>query len=183
MLGAEKKIHKLLVAVSVLFSAYAVDVHAATDGDNGEDSTATSDVTVTIPELIQITNVGDIALGTFSGSGLLSGTDNVCIYRNNPASPNYRITATDSNGGADFAVADGGEEIAYAVYWNDAIGARGTQLTYNTALVGQANANTSAQNCGGTMNARFDIEISEANLIAAVPGSYSATLTLFVEPL
>jgi hypothetical protein len=182
MSGTEKKIRTLLLAGTVIFSAYAVDVHAATDGENGEDSTATSDITVTIPELIQISGVADIALGTFSGSGSMSGFDDVCIYRNNPASPNYRITATDSNNGPGFAVADGGAEIAYSIFWNDATSNRGTELTYNSPLAAQGNANTTNLDCDGTMNARFDVEISEANLIAAIPGIYEATVTLFVEP-
>lgn len=183
MFISEKSLKQILLsAAMVISSGYAIDAHAATDGDLGEDSTGTSDITVTIPELIRITDVGNIAFGTFSGSNNLALFDNVCIFRNNPLSPDYIVTATDSNGGADFKVADGANEIDYQVYWNDVTGNRGTQLVYSTASAEQNNANTASPTCAGGTNARFDVEILEADLIAAVPGAYTATLTLFVEP-
>jgi hypothetical protein len=183
MFISERSFKQILLSAAMVFSfGYAINAHAATDGDLGEDSTGTSEITVTIPELIKITDVGDITLGTFSGASNMNAFDNVCIFRNNPASPDYIVTATDSNGGADFKVADGGNEIDYQVYWNDATGNRGVQLVYNTASAEQNNANTASPSCAGGTNARFDVEILEADLIAAVPGAYSATLTLFVEP-
>jgi hypothetical protein len=182
MRTARKTIQRTLLTFIAFSLLSVVTVQAASDGDLGEDSTGTSDITLTIPELIRISGVGDIALGTFSGDGNMNGFDTVCIFRNNPDSPNYSITATDSNNGPDFKVEDDDNEITYQVYWNDETGIRGAQLDYNTALPAQGNANTSSTTCSGGFNARFDVEILEADLIAAVPGSYSATLTLFVEP-
>jgi len=127
---------------------------------------------------VMITLSSDISLGTWSGTGGVSGTSSVCVYRSDSSS--YSITLTSSSG--DFELQKVGDTIPYTPSFSDS-GVTGTYVTLSYGTVqGFSGANTSSSSCSGTFNAGFRIEISEANLSAATPGSYSATLTLMLTP-
>lgn len=174
---------KLAVSLFALSLIAPISAMAASDGTLGTTSTGTSTISVTVPALIKITGVADLALGTWAGSGAMTGNDDVCIYTNKAAG-NYRVTATGSGGGGAFTITDGSNTIAYTAAWNDVSGTTGqAALTSGTALNGQTGANTSSQTCGGSQNANFYISIAEAALLAAPSGAYSGTLTMVVEPV
>lgn len=169
----------LIAACALLIPTLA----RAADGTLGTTSTGTSTVSVTVPNLVLITDVGNLALGTWSGSGDEEGDDDVCIYTNKAAAT-YFVTASGSGAASAFTLASGGNTLAYEVYFNDQSGTTGeTQLTTTVKSGAQTGADTTDQDCnGGGLNANFHVVIPEANLLAAPSGAYSGTLTLLIEP-
>ena len=152
---------------------------AATDGSLGATSTGDLLITATIPGLIQISNLDDISLGTYTGSGGLSGSDTVCVYRNGAST--YDVTATTSGAGTgSFVLTDGSNNIAYTVTYDDGNGA--TTMTYGTALTNRQNASTTSTSCGGSTNATVAVSVADADLQGKPAGTYSSTLVLVVAP-
>lgn len=172
-----KKLKLALVASAVALSASGV-VTAATDGTLGATSTGESIVTIIKQNAVQITNVGDISLGTHAALAAdQSGSDAVCVFS---STGGYSVTATSANGTGAFSLNDGGtNDIAYTVTWQGAGAA--VPLAEGTALIGQT-GDSGSVNCSGGTNATFEVTVAAALFNAAAPGSYSDTLTLLVEP-
>lgn len=162
---------KTLAATGIL--AVSSGAMAASDGTAGATSTGTAEVSVTIADIVQISDMNDFAFGNYSGTGNLSDTDDVCIYRNGTG--DYTVTATGSGTGNAFTMTDSTDTIAYSVSLD------GTALTAGTS-VNQSGADASSADCGGTPNKTLAVSISEADLQAAQAGSYTGTLTLLVAP-
>ena len=140
---------------------------------------------VALSQQAQITDMDDFSFGQYSGSGSLTQTDgDVCIYQTGGTGTNYRVTASGTGAGGSFQIQSGGDSVTYEVLWKDSQGAGGsfTNLTANTGanFSGADNAST---NCGGSANAALRVYFSSGNLAGAVPGSYSGTLTISVEPI
>ncbi|MCW9015528.1 MAG: hypothetical protein OQJ89_01045, partial [Kangiellaceae bacterium] len=53
-------------------------VMAATQGTLGTTSTGTLDITLDIDNLMRVSNLDDINLGTYAGAGNLTGSDAFC---------------------------------------------------------------------------------------------------------
>ena len=171
---------KIVIGLALLF--LPATAMAASDGTLGATSTGTADISVTIPPLIQISNMADIAFGSYSGTGDLNGNQDVCIYTN-LAAGTYVVTATGSGAANAFTVTDGSNTIAYNVYFNDTTGTTGeVQLSTGSQSAQQSGANTSSATCGGGDAANYHIEMLETNLQTAPAASYTGTLTLVVEP-
>ena len=132
---------------------------------------------------VQITNVGDINLGTWIGSGGLSGNDDVCIHRSNKG--DYNITATGNGVGNVFTLTNqlfAAELLSYQVFWNDKKGTNGrVELLTNQTLTGQKGRSKN-QNCnnGTKLNANVSIEIASTVLETVGAGTYIGTLTLLI---
>jgi hypothetical protein len=178
-----KKILAAAVLVTVVFSAGRL--MAATDGTLGATSTGTSVVTLTIPQLYRISGVADLALGSYSGTGTMSGNDDVCVYSNGATTYGIQITDNTNMTSNTFAVEDAAhtKQIPMAVRWNSTTGTSGNvAVTYNTRLAATG-ANTSASDCStGGNSANFQVNFIQADLQAASAASYSSTVTLLVEP-
>ena len=156
---------------------------AASDGTLGTSSSGSASISVTIPNLILISGMADIGFGTYSGVGDLNQNEDICIYTNKAAGT-YRVTGSGSGGGGAFTLSDGTNTLAYNVFYNDVTGTTGEQqLTSGTPLGSQNGANTTSQNCGGSNDANYHVQILGTNLLAAPSGAYSGTLTLLVEPV
>ncbi len=159
--------------------------YAATQGTLGATSTGTSVVTMSIAEAFQVSDIADIPLGAYSGTGDLNGNDDLCVYHNGDGS--YRVTVTDSStiSAAAFAVEDAGNanEIAMSVFWNDTTGTVGeAAVTDGTAITTLTGANTTISDCSaGGLSANIHVTLLEAALQAAPAGSYDSTLTIVVE--
>lgn len=150
-------------------------------GSNGRDTDATTfRIRVEIPDLVRISSLNDIALGFFPGSGDLSGTDALCVYRNDPAGA-YLVEASGQGAGRAFVVASNGVELPFAVDYSDGNGWR--NLTAGGLPVAAGNAHAAATDCGGANNARVRVRIDEHVLASAEPGSYAGSLTLTVAPI
>ena len=139
--------HAALTAALALLASPAV---AATQGTIGSTSTGSLGLALTIPSLVRITQVDDIALGNWTGAGALQGADSLCVFS---TTRRYRVTATGSGAGGAFELAGGATVLPYAVQWRDVAGATsGAAMTAGTALNGQASA-TNSTICGGGTNA------------------------------
>ncbi|MCC5888713.1 MAG: hypothetical protein JJT88_19930 [Gammaproteobacteria bacterium] len=150
-------------------------------GSNGRDTDSTTFVIrVEIPDLVRISSLNDIALGFFPGSGDLSGSDALCVYRNDPAGA-YLVEASGQGAGQAFVVAKDGVELPFAVDYSDGSGWR--SLTAGGAPVAAGNAHAAATDCGGATNASVRVRIDETVLATAQPGSYAGRLTLTVAPI
>ncbi|MCB1644178.1 MAG: hypothetical protein KDI36_01930 [Pseudomonadales bacterium] len=155
---------------------------AATDGSLGADSTGTSDLSLTINDRVQITGVDDIALGAYSGSGVLTGETEFCVYRN--GGDNYKVTLTTDQASFVVKSATTLDTIAFSASIDDDLDASdGESLTYNTASA-VALAGSNSVTCGGSSNAALQVSFAEAALQAAASANdYQATVTVFVEPI
>jgi hypothetical protein len=173
----------LLLLVVVLLGFIASRVESATDGSLGPTSTGSATISITIPTLVSITDVQNLNLGTFTGSGDLSADDSVCVYTNLPAAT-YKITASGNGDDSAFTIKSVSDvTIPYEVYWNDQPSPGGTELTSGLASATQSGANTSSQTCDGDgNNANFRVRILEEHLAASPPAVYTGTLSLLVEP-
>ena len=171
------------VATATAGSALA----ATADGTLGATSTGTADVTLTIDEQFQISDMNAFAFGTYGGTGDLDNNDDICVYHNGDGS--YRVTITDNSANVTanaFQVEDATDtnEIDMSIFWNDVTGTVGeTAITYNTPTAAQSGANTTAADCStGGLSANLHVVLAEADLQAAAAGSYDSELTVLVEP-
>ncbi|MFL0810490.1 MAG: hypothetical protein K6L76_08755 [Agarilytica sp.] len=159
---------------------------SATQGTTGTTSTGTLDVDLIIPDLVRITDLDDIDLGTYTGTGTETGNDDMCVFRNGAG--NYSVTVTTNKGDFRISRGSGGtaaEDIDFSAYWNDATTTTGrAALTYNTALTTQTGAYTTDTDCdsGGSLNANFSVEIAESDMQTKNPNTYSATVTIVIAP-
>ncbi len=154
-------------AALMIGGASVAPAYAATQGSVGSSSTGTSVISVVVSPLARITAIDDVTFGTWSGSGALSATDDVCVW---------------TTGGA-FTLADGSNEVSYSVTWDDVAGSSsGASLTAGTGLSGQTSSATSTDCTGGSMTATLGVSIAEGDLSGAPSGNYSGTLTLVIAP-
>ena len=128
-------------------------------------------------EMIQISDLNDIPLGTFDGVNDLIASDDICVYRNNAAAT-YTVTASGSSG--NFEVDNGIDVIPYQVEYDDSSGF--VTLTDSTPIAA-ANADSSLLDCGGTPVATVRITTLATDMSSASPGLYTDTLTLTVAPI
>ena len=153
-------------------------VFAATDGTVGTSSSGTTDITLTIPDLIKVSGMTDIALGTWSGSGAKTGSDSICVYDNSGGL--YNATFTGNGTASAFTIVNGGNIIPYTVTYDDGAGV--DAVTKGVPL-GCAGAHQTSFTCGGGTNGTIAISIAEADMAAKVAAVYSGTLTILVAPL
>ena len=171
------KLSSALILISLFTSA--------SDGSLGPTSTGQAGISLTIPPRISITRIADLNLGAWSGSGDKADEDDVCIYTNN-GTGNYQVTASGSGSGGSFELSDGlGNSITYSASWSNSIGSAGSVgLTSGTPLTNQSGACTTSSTCTGcgVNNANFSINIPANTLNSAVPGYYTGSISLVVEP-
>jgi hypothetical protein len=164
----------------------------AGDGTSGTTSTTTSDIDITIPELVKITGVANLATTYSGGASGVALNDDLCIYSNMDAGGGndyiVKVTGGDppGSGAAGFSIGNlaNDDNIAISVYWNDATGTTGRQaLTHDTNLTTQTGWDTSPSCANMTgANANLSIAITETNLLAVTPGLYENTLTILITP-
>jgi hypothetical protein len=170
-----KKIASAAMIATFVTSGSAL---AATDGDQGTNSTGDTTITVTKQSEVKISGLNDIAL-TVQSDGSASGSTSACIYRNGTGS--YRVTATGDGGAGAFSLSDGNSGVMpYAVTFDDGGGA--TTLTTNTVATGLNNANTLSATCNGATNATIAVAVSTADFSSAPAGDYTGVLTLLIAP-
>ncbi len=134
---------------------------------------------------VQIDNIDDLALGTWSGVGDLSAADNVCIHSRH-SGQTYGITLTGDGAGGAFTLSSGAPTLLpYRVYWNDEITEVGKVEVFAGVKLGSQTGASRFRRCRfvptGT-NANFSVEISSTDLEGVQAGTYSGVLTLFLGP-
>lgn len=169
-----KTFNKTLLVAALTLSGSAF---AATNGTLGADSTGTSDVIIIKENVVLISDVEDLDLGTLNvATANISAADDVCVFN---STANYSVTVSSANTVFELQSA-GGDAIPYAVTWeDDSSGA--SPVTAGALLGGQVGDRTSL-NCNGTPNATFEVTVLSTDFNAAAPGSYTDTLTLLIEP-
>ncbi len=169
---------KKIAVASTAAALFAGSAFAASPGTLGFTSTGSVDINAVIPGLIKISNLDDINLGTWSGSGDMTGNDENCVWS---TTRGYNLTATGSGAADAFTIADAeNNTIAYAVAWDD-VDTADQAVTSGVNLAGQA-TDALTTNCLGGDTANVTVTIAEADAAAAKAGSYSGTLTLVVAP-
>lgn len=139
------------------------------------------DVTLTINDIVHISGLSTIALGTYSGNSLpKSASDNFCVYRNGTG--NYKLTIASANAsGTQLRLYDGTNYINYTLDYTDASGTStniGTVTASSRAAGGVA---TNATCVGHTAdNGTMTATVTATDLDAAQPGIYTDTLNLTV---
>lgn len=170
---------------AVLFCVLLNSPHgyAASDGETGASSEGDFELELTIPNLVRITGVADMNFGSYSGSGVFSRNDNVCVYTNS-ANGQYLVTAQGSGAASAFTVSDGASHtIPYTVRWNDQTGTSGNiQLDPSVSSATQSGAHTSSETCSGGDTANFEISFTQGALLGVPAGTYTGVLTLIIEP-
>ncbi len=167
-----------IIAAAALASVFAGSAVAASQGSFGRSSNGSVDIRAHIPGLIKISNLNDIDLGTWSGTGDMVGSDENCVWS---TTRGYNLTASGSGAGNAFTLTDGVNTIAYSVAWDD-VDTTDQAVTAGQALSSQV-TNAIDVNCrlrGDTANVAVTLE--EADIAAAPAGKYSGTLTLIVSP-
>ncbi len=169
---------KKIAAGVTLGSMIAGQAMAGTLGDTSSDNSV---VTLEIADKVQITNVDNISLGAYSGTGALTGETEYCVHRN--GGDNYTVKLTTNTGAFQVTSATTSENINFAMKVDgDTDASDGEALTYNTASSGMAGSATT--NCGGGDNGALEVSFAQADLLAVSSANdYTATVTILVEPI
>ena len=179
-----KKFAAVLLCVAAL--AHTAPVLAAPDGALGTVSTGYEELSLTIPSLIKLSNMGDLSFGQYSGaSSTIAMNNRVCVYTNQ-SDGKYKVTASgdsDSTGGTGtgFYIHMGSAALPYHVKWNPSSADGGTALTAGTALTGQTGANTASQTCNSGSNANYEVFLTRDEILDVPAGSYSGVLKFIVQ--
>lgn len=176
-MNAQSKI-RLVAAISILsMSSIAL---AATQGSLGTTSTGISALDAQIPVFYKITDVADLHLGIFDGSGDMEQDDDVCVYSNDLG--HYKVTATGSGAANAFTLTDGTHTLPYTVKWNDEDGTNGNaSLTSGTPLTTQTGADQTEPDCTTLgNNANFQVTIAASAAIQRPAGDYTGTVTFVI---
>lgn len=171
----------LCIFCSAIFSQDAA--RAASDGALDTTSTGDTFITLGVTNLVRITGVSDINLGTYSGSGDLSQADDVCVWTNQSGG-NYKVLAQGDGASNAFTLTGQiGSPLPYAVRWNGTTGtASNTALVADTLSAAFSGASTTSSNCAGGSTANFQVILDGADLLAAKPGIYTGVLTFVISP-
>lgn len=124
---------------------------------------------------VKISSVGDINMGTYSGSGHIEGQDGICIY--NDATDDYAITITATGG--SYLLHSGLNTMPVEIYFRGASGSY-RQHEYGIAE-GYTGADRLSTSCSGGTNATLKVRVTEPYLLSVRPGIYSTTLTILLE--
>lgn len=165
--------------------AITAPASASSDGTIGSDSTGTVQINAAVPGRVQITGLADVDFGTVDPTANASDAQSVCVW-SNTSGRKYNVTATGDGGvgGTDFSLSDGTDVLPYTVEWASASAATsGSLLTSGSALAGLSSAAVNPScSAGANKSASLIVKMASTDLVAAVAGSYSGTLTLVVAP-
>lgn len=170
----------LLACCSVAIPGAAV---AATQGTSGATSTGSIGISATVPGRVQISGLTDMAFGTVDPASAASKNEDLCVW-SNTSGRGYQVTASGSGASNAFTLSDGTNTLPYSVQWAGTSGqVSGTALTAGTALTGLTSTATSPTcSTGDSATASLIVNMTAANLQAAVASTYNGTLTLVVAP-
>ncbi len=135
---------------------------------------------VTLPELVQVTRLDNLNLGTWSGSGDIQLIERFCVFRNGTGGFSILTNGSHDSGGR-FHLQDA-TTVPYTLEYT-----QGSGFFEATPGVGLPSATTgfagnSTRDCGGADNTAIRVTIDAADLEGLPTGSFSDTLTLYLEP-
>lgn len=172
---------KLTIA-SALFAAllaatpFTRTAHAASQGTLGATSQGDIDITLTVPNLAQISRLDDLST-TWTGTAVAL-TENFCVFS---TTRSYTIQADSANGtGTTFRLHNSGNYIVYDVDWTDTAPTT-VNLDHGVPSATLASSAT-AVDCGPGDNTSLTVNITAAAIAAQPAAVYTDTLTLLVTP-
>jgi len=139
-------------------------------------------ITIDIAESVRISELNNIPLGSWSGTGDMTGDETFCIYSNNDsAAYNVTVSSNQQDGGGNFRLANGplSSFVNYQLRFADT--ALGAGVSVGLLPISGTGSNTQS-NCNGNNNARLIVDILEADLVSSATDNYSDTVTLLVAP-
>lgn len=153
-------------------------VNAASQGSVGTaNSAGTVDISVTIPTLIRVHGLSDIAF-TFDPGTTEAQEIDFCVSGNNAAGT---YTAVLTSGEGAFQLNNAGAKLAYHAEYDGTTVAAGTgDETYGLATA-SFGLNGELGNCV-TPNASMNVYVSAADLNGVAAGTYTDTMTMTVTP-
>lgn len=149
-------------------------------GDLGSTSSDTTDVSVTIPPLVQLTVEGNITMSFAGAANDTTGSTGLCIYRNGTGSVNLTLSSSNEDGSGSFQMASGTERLPYSF---DLSGADIIASFTHGSPAAVANPNTSSATCSGGFGHDLTATVLAADQDAAVSGAYSDTVSIVVSPI
>ncbi len=175
-----KVVTVLLVAASAVIAQPGL---AATQGSIGSTSTGSVSISATVPGRVQISKLTDINFNVVDPTTAASAQEDVCVW-SNTSGKGYQITASGDGASNAFTLTNGTDTLAYDVQWADTAGqSSGTALVTGSALGTQVSSATNPScSAGPPATASLVVNMTAANLQAAVAGAYTGTLTLVVAP-
>ncbi len=170
-----------LEKIRILVTFGALLAGQASAGTLGATSTDDSVITLEVGASVQISNVDDISLGAYGGTGVFSGSTEYCVHKSGAS--NYRVTLTTDTGSFKVSSITSGDNINFtAKIDGDADASDGAVVTYNVATA--AMTGSASTNCGGTDNGAIEVSFAQADLLAVSSAAdYTATMTILVEPI
>jgi len=179
-----KRVYRLFLTIILVLVGVDSALSSTADGILGAASTATFDISLTIPEQFKISKVEAIELDSWGGSGSMESNFDACVYHNGDAS--YQITISDNSTlNSGFALEDTSKQndIAISILFNDELNpANNISVIEGTPTSPQSGANTLTQDCGGSGNMNIQVIIDESALSLAPPGSYQSQITVMINP-
>ena len=159
------KIVKKTLAVAVLTSAFAISANAA-------EVTTSSDIKMTMSQILGMTTPSDIDFGTLNAYADASKEAGFCIYTN-ATSKSYTLSASSDNA---FKLKDANNTtIDYKPYV--VVGTLATELSSTPARLDGASASSSCSESSGS-NVSLKIKILQNALENATAGDYTDKITL-----
>lgn len=149
-----------------------------TYGEGGDDGEKEVNLSITVEDVIKLSNINDFIFGANSGDVDISQTNSLCVFRNSNGA--YQITATGNGAGGSFTVSNGPYSIPFTPQWSDGNGFQ--TLTPNTPITNQQNVFRDNVDCNGgaANNANLKIGISSTAMQAVPAGNYQGIINLMV---
>ena len=180
-----------LFNLAILYILSTINAQAAVQGTEGFTSTGSIDIAIVVGQLALINGLNDINLGTWSGTGDLSGSDDICVAVtgatfNQPK--NYHLRASGNGDAANpgaFTLSNGVNDIYYRVYLDDLNGQVELlpgQISYSNQFLANTGyiLNLIFGGCFFT-NALVTVTVEEAQLSSG-SGTHTGVLTLELIP-
>ena len=181
-----KALSVLVAIVTIATSMAGVGAAiAATDGTLGATSTGRANLTVTVSREMRVSNLNDLALGTYDPAAApLTGIETLCVFDN--ATTGYQVTLSSANGAGAFEMHNGTSVVVYNVDYDDSgLGTNFVAATEGVPLTGRTNADTVNDTCitRGSDNARIRIRVFNTGVTGVdTNGTHNDTLTVLIAP-
>ncbi len=154
---------------------------AQSQGSLGSTSTATTDVTITLNNLVQVGIEGALAL-TYDAANPdddITASTGVCVFRRGGGDVSLSISSDTGDGDSTFVMRSGGNTLSYSVDFE------GGSVDSATPVSGVTASTSRLCRSGGTptfpLSLSATVTATDAN--AAATGSYSDTVVVVASPI
>ena len=159
---------------------FQIDVCRLNNNNSLAECFAPVDFTVTLPELVQITRLNNINLGTWGGVSDITVTEDFCVFRNGSGGFGITINSANASGGNFNLIGTG--STPYTIELSQGGGyfaiTPGSLLTNGTSGF----SGNTTRDCGGTENTTLRVTVDAADLAGLAQGSFSDTIVIMAEP-